>query len=181
MRFLDVEPISDLSPELSLIGAMLQDGTRKWREELGDVTEEQIVWQPGPNLHSIGAILLHIAEVEGYWIQEVILNRPFTLFELEQAGLEIIQYDVNWPKPPSQPLNWYIEMLDRVRAETLRALASMGDPVRRITLPNRKYEVTVRWILQHVLNHEAYHAGQAVLLKLLNESVQGLRSSNLST
>jgi uncharacterized damage-inducible protein DinB len=37
--------------------------------------------------------------------------------------------------------------------------------------PNRT--CTVRWILHHVIEHESYHLGQAVLLSLMRERMDG--------
>lgn len=60
----DVVPIHGLDLQVGLLLAALEDTTRKWREELGDVPEQNIIWQPFPHGHSIGAILLHMADVE---------------------------------------------------------------------------------------------------------------------
>jgi uncharacterized damage-inducible protein DinB len=40
------------------------------------------------------------------------------------------------------------------------------DPASLYAIPGRKYDFSLRWLLQHVITHEAYHGGQAALLKL---------------
>ena len=40
----------NLDPQIGILLAMMDDGTREWQEELGDVSEDQIVWQCAPNL-----------------------------------------------------------------------------------------------------------------------------------
>lgn len=156
----------NLDPQIGILLAMMDDGTREWQEELGDVSEDQIVWQCAPNLHSIGALLLHIAEVEGWWIQTVCAGKPFELAELAAAGIEIDQYGSRWPAPPPRHQSWYYEILARVRAATREAVSGL-DPSSMRTFGSSKNEYSVLWILTHVLNHEAYHGGQAVLLKAL--------------
>jgi hypothetical protein len=59
------------SPDIGLLAASLQNATREWRQELGEVDEEAIVWQPVPDMHSIGALILHIVDVEAWWIESV--------------------------------------------------------------------------------------------------------------
>ena len=71
MKRYDVPPAERMNREVGLLLAMLDDGTREWRGELGDVPDEAVVWQPFPNGHSIGAVILHIAAVEVHWLHRV--------------------------------------------------------------------------------------------------------------
>ena len=75
MKRIDVPPVEGLNPEVGLLLAMLDDGTREWRGELGEVPEEAAVWQPFPNGHSIGAVILHVAGVEAFWLHQVAAGR----------------------------------------------------------------------------------------------------------
>jgi uncharacterized damage-inducible protein DinB len=144
--------------------ATLQDGSREWREELGNPDPKHIVWQAVPNGHSIGALLLHIAEVEVYWIEQVCLGREI---DPEEAKLymsdEIDQDNGMWPTPPEKPISYYFDILDRVRARTLESVKDFepSDTVRERRGGNT---VTLGWILAHVVEHDSYHGGQAVLM-----------------
>jgi uncharacterized damage-inducible protein DinB len=71
---------------------------------------------------------------------------------------------VQWPAPPRQPLAWYLEQHDRIRARTHEILADFNDPAQEFQRKNDR--VTLRWLLHHVIGHEAYHAGQVLLLAL---------------
>jgi hypothetical protein len=52
---------------------MLKQSTGEWRGMLGtDVTPEQISHQAYPGAHSIGAVLLHMADSEAIWTMEVL-------------------------------------------------------------------------------------------------------------
>lgn len=161
----DVLPLPGCHPEVGLLAASLIDGTREWRDELGKPTEDQIVWQARPGGHSIGAELLHIAEVEIWWIHHVIAGLPMDPAEMKLLMSEqIMQDDGAWPVPHRQPLAWYYERLDSVRERTLQLLPSFQDPTRMIHRDKMDMDFSVRWILSHVVQHEAYHGGQAVLL-----------------
>lgn len=163
----DVGPMPGYPAEIGTLLSALEDGTRHWRQELGDVSAEEIVWQPFPGGHSIGALLLHIADVEAYWIETVIAGRELSAEEQAELLSEVTdQYAVNWPVPPLEPFSYYVGILRRVRARTVETLKGFQDPA---DLRAGRNEYTVRWIVAHVLHHESYHAGQAVFLKLLRE------------
>lgn len=162
----DVAPVPGCHPEIGLLAASLADGTREWREELGEVSEEAVVWAARPGGHSIGAVLLHIAEVEIWWIHHVCGGQDMDPVEMELLMSEQIQqYEGDWPVPHRKPLDWYYERLDSVRERTMRLLPEFSDPARLIHREKWDEDLSVRWILSHVVQHEAYHGGQAVLLK----------------
>ncbi len=165
-----LRPDPSLPADVGLFLETLEDSTREWRGELGEVPIEAIVWQPFPGSHSIGGILLHIAEVEDHWINEMCLGEP-TPAELtaELLGDQTLVDDVSWPTPPAKPLSWYYEKLDEVRARTREAVRRMPPTDKVVKRPHWDFEVTLQWILGHVVGHDSYHGGQAVLLKLLWE------------
>jgi len=166
----DIEPRAGFEPDFGLLLAVLNDATRKWREELGDVSEEALRWQPHAGSHSIGAILLHIADVEAFWIEEICLGRERSAEELKQLlSEETEQYAGNWPTPPRMPLAEYYALQDKIRARTLESAREITPREYVLGKQGVDYILTSRWILHHVANHEAYHGGQAVLLKTLCE------------
>jgi len=169
MQRVDITPVPGVDVQVGLLLAVLEDVTKEWREELGDVSEEQIVYQPFPGGHSIGALILHIADVEVFWLYEVGASKERPAEELKTLlSEETQQYQVQWPVPPRQPLAWYFAQQDAVRERTRQAVLALNDPEhigRR-----RDWEFTLRWLLNHVISHEAYHGGQAVLLSLMQKA-----------
>lgn len=106
---IDVAPLAGLDIQVVLLLAALDNTTGEWREQLGDVPDEALIWQPFPGGHSIGVLLLHMADVEAYWLHEVAAGQERTSEELRALlSEEIRQYQVQWPTPPAQPLSWYI-------------------------------------------------------------------------
>ena len=163
----DVLPVPGAEVQIGLLRTMLDDGTRDWREELGEVSDEAVVWQPFPRAHSIGAIILHIADVEAYWLHQVGAGQARSDEELARLlSKETQQYDLSWPRPPAQPLSWFFAQHDEIRARTRQIVAAWDDPAH--VRPRKDAEFTRRWLLHHVLTHEAYHGGQAVLLSILH-------------
>lgn len=167
-RLYDVAPADGYPLEYGVLVASLQDGTREWRSELGDVSEEEIIWQPYERGHSIGAIILHMIDVEAFWIETAALGRERPAGEAEELlSDQIDQYGFDWVVPPKRPLSYYIELQDKVRARTLESIKDFPDPSTVITRDGWSASMTLRWILNHVINHEAYHGGQAVMLKAM--------------
>ena len=168
----DVVPVKAQSEEIGLLLALLEAGTQSMRRELGEVEEETLVWQPYPNSHSIGAILIHVAACEAGWLHLVAAGQetPMDLEERLMGGASIDQYGGLWPAPPRRPLSWYYAQHDEIRTRSLALLRALPDPDEvRTVVWSPNHRCTIRWILHHVIEHEAYHLGQAVLLSLMNE------------
>ena len=162
-------PIEDLlipeglHPELALLFGALQDSTREWRENLGEVNPAAMVWQPYPDGPSVGGVLLHMAAAETYWFSKFVERNELDASD-PAIGCDNVmdQFAVQWPTPPSEPLTWYLEILARHREWTLQSLVRNPDPTS--LHPCSHTQITLRWILSHIVQHDSYHGGQAVLL-----------------
>lgn len=163
----DAKPLPGYPEPYGLLCAILQDGTNEWRWELDrDLSEDAIVWQPAPGAHSVGAVILHIIEVEIFWFEQFVLGMPFTPEERKLTMSDEIDQDAGiWPVPPRQPISWYFELHDRIRARTLESIKKW--PAADSTKEHHGDQITMRWVFGHVIQHEAYHGGQAVLLQEL--------------
>jgi uncharacterized damage-inducible protein DinB len=164
---IDAEPLPGYEEPYGLLCAILQDGTNEWRGELDpDLSEDAVVWQPHPGMHSIGAIILHIIIVEIFWFERFVLDLPWDSEEVKVLMAEEIDVDApHWPEPPRRPISWYFELHDRIRARTLESIKKW--PAADSTREHDGRQRTMRWVLGHVIQHEAYHGGQAVLLNRL--------------
>jgi uncharacterized damage-inducible protein DinB len=164
---IDTKPLPGYQEPYGLLFAILQDGTNEWRWELDQqLREDTVVWQPHPGMHSIGAIILHIIAVEVFWFETFVLGLPVDPEETKLTMWDTTDVDAwSWPVPQRQPLSWYFELHDRIRARTLEGIKKWpaADTVKDLHGKPR----TMRWVLGHVIQHEAYHGGQAVLLNRL--------------
>jgi uncharacterized damage-inducible protein DinB len=164
---IDAIPLLGYLEPYGLLCAVLQDGTNEWRWELDqDLSEDAVVWQPFPGAHSIGAIILHIIGVEIFWFEKFALDCPTDPEEKKVLMVDEIDVDEwRWPEPPRQPISWYFELQNRIRARTLERIKEWPSPESSKELGG--HPRTMRWVLGHVIQHEAYHGGQAVLLNRL--------------
>ena len=159
----DATPLAGCQQDLGLLAAILQDGTREWRWELEGVTEDAIVWQPFPGGHSIGGLMFHIIEAEVYWVEMILKGMPEDEALMKEIMSSEIKVDeILWPTPPRKPISYFFELHDKVRARMLKHIETVQDPA--AVLNRKKDDVTVRWVLGHIIQHEAYHGGQIVLL-----------------
>lgn len=170
---IDAEPLPGYPEPYGLLCAILLDGTNEWRWEIDpELSEDAIVWQPYPGAHSIGATILHIIGTEVFWFERFVLQLPADAEERALLMSDEIDVDQwSWPVPPRKPLSWYFELHDRVRARTLEGIKRW--PPAETAREHHDRQVTMRWVLGHVIQHEAYHGGQAVLLSRLYQLKQG--------
>ncbi len=171
----DAAPLADYPAPYSQLCATLQDTTTEWRAELmrEELSPEAVTWRPRPGGQSIGAIMLHLIDVEVFWIEEAVLGRTPDPDEQKLLMVEETNVDQGiWPEPPAQPLSWYFALHDRIRTRTLASIKDWPAPDADIRLPGRDHRYTPRWVLGHVIQHEAYHGGQIVLLTDLWERMQ---------
>jgi len=160
---LDIVTLPSYPEPYATLLAMLQNARKEWLEELEEPSPEAIVWQPYPNGHSIGSILLHIASAEAYWIEMVCLGR-----ELDpERGKRLMSGEIDawngiWPTPPLEPLSYYLALMDEVRTQTLESVKSFGSA--EALVENDWGIFTLKFVLTHLISHDSYHGGQAVLL-----------------
>lgn len=158
----DVEAMEGFHPEIGILLTALVDSTREWREQLGNPGLVPLQWQPVPHSHSIGCLILHMIDCESYWFENVIGGHERDKAESELwLSDQVQQYDGKWPQAPAHGIEWYFAEQDRVRVRAMKSLKGR-DPV---TVYQRNgYTCTLRWIVSHVLQHDSYTGGQAVLM-----------------
>jgi len=162
MDHYDVRPLEGHHPETGLLLASLVDSTREWRENLESPSVEAVTWQPWPDSHSIGALILHIIDVESYWFETFAAKQERDPEETKLfLSEETQQYGGKWPAPPAEPLSWYFALHDRIRA---RAFDALRDIAPDTVFERKDFTCTLRWVVAHVVEHDSYHGGQAVLL-----------------
>ncbi|MEP6756320.1 MAG: DinB family protein [Chthonomonadales bacterium] len=164
----ELNPHPEMESQLAALFGSLEEATRDSRSDLLDMLADPkaITWQPFEDGHSVGTILLHIIDVEAWWISECGAGIPRTdeekkrfLSEETQQGKEI------WPTSPDMPIEWFFEQHDIIRKRSAKIVAKWIDQNQEISV--RDHVITTGWLLAHVTAHEAYHYGQSMLLLML--------------
>jgi uncharacterized damage-inducible protein DinB len=132
------------------------------------LTDEQARLTPTASTLSVGGLVKHVAFVERNWI-DIVLQRP--------GGQSVAAYAENFRLGENETLASVLARYDEAAKETESVIASIPDlntPVPKPTdVPWFPQEVTawsVRWVLLHLIQETARHAGHADIIR---ESIDG--------
>jgi len=188
-----IEPLPGFrSREVALFIAQMDDQNRRLSADTRGLAADALAWQPAPGMNTIGMLLAHIAIVEAFWTRLVLEDRTMPIDPHDVLGIGI-DGDGMPIKPDGRPsaalagrdLAFFDDLLARARAHIKQVAAGLEDRdlEREITRehpnpdtrePRSGGVVTVRWMLYHVLEHEASHYGQILLLRhMLSASAAG--------
>jgi uncharacterized damage-inducible protein DinB len=173
-RITTCDPVEGFTPQVGRYVAQMNEVRADLTQMLEGLTIEQIDWHPDENTESIGTMLLHIDAVEWSWIFEDIFGKPDTEYPSEWSEAMPIRLGV--PQVQGRQFRWYLDKLNTTRERTLEVLRGftdedlkrlVGESEPRPGQEKRSYLFTIDWIIWHIIDHEAWHAGQIELLKRL--------------
>jgi uncharacterized damage-inducible protein DinB len=120
--------------------------------------------------HSIGGLVLHIGEAEWFWIQMVVGGHQLTEEDRKQPYWDVLE-DVEVVARSGYTAEFCLREIEMIRNQTRDVLFTYNDKdLERIITFERKGKTTeysLRWILHHLIDHEAQHKGQIFMLKRL--------------
>jgi len=128
------------------------------------LTPQQLRTAPSASALSVGGLLKHVAAVERSWLATV-LGQPSTRPE-DESDFVLTDEDT---------LDSLVADYDAAAADTERIVAGadLGQPV---SIPNVDAGWTVRWVLLHLIEETARHAGHADIVR---ESIDGATTFEL--
>lgn len=149
-------------------------GMEEVRAQLGEAVAEMSSEQIGrlavPGAHSIAALILHIGEAEWYWMQCVISGKKVSN-EIRNSPYWDVLEDPTGISQKNYSAEFCLNEIRKIRQQTYETLASFNDSqLDNVFTFERKGETTelsLRWILHHLVDHEAQHKGQILMLKRL--------------
>ncbi|MFZ5817802.1 MAG: DinB family protein [Bacillota bacterium] len=164
MRY-DLVPDPAMAPTVGLLHAMLEDAHGRLRELVGDMAQEEYDYKgPSGQLNSASQLVRHLVYVDIRWLYRIrgesippAVEARFGPFRDEQGRLPASR-----GRSPAEMLAEYGEVKEQLRA-ACRGLTD-GDLDRRYIVSNGA-EVTLRWGLWHLGDHNLFHQGQITWLK----------------
>jgi uncharacterized damage-inducible protein DinB len=135
------------------------------------LTDEQLRATPCASQLSVGGLIKHVAKCERGWI-DTVLQRDRGL-SMEEAQAE---YETDFQLVAGETIDDVFALYDDVAAETERVIASMPDLDRPVPVPPAPWYPddldawSVRWVLLHLIEETARHAGHADIVR---EAVDG--------
>ncbi|MGH3759090.1 DinB family protein [Actinophytocola sp.] len=131
------------------------------------LTEEQLRLVPSASALSVGGLLKHVAHTERGWTDRI-GSKPRT------GSVE--EYGAEFRMTPDDSLESLLAAYDRVAAHTEEVVAGVADLGQAVPVPDEPWfskdveAWSVRWILLHLIEETARHAGHADIVR---ESIDG--------
>jgi uncharacterized damage-inducible protein DinB len=131
------------------------------------LTDEQAWAAPAASALSVGGLIKHVAFAERSWV-ETVLQQPRRPREYYEQGFR---------REPGETLGTVLELYAQVAKETEAVIAEIGDLGQAVPVPKgvpwfpADVEAwSVRWVLLHLIEETARHAGHADIVR---ESLDG--------
>jgi uncharacterized damage-inducible protein DinB len=115
---------------------------------------EAFDWVPGPEMNSLGVLVMHLTGSERYWVGDVVKGDPS--FRNREAEFQAKGMD-------AAALKQRVSDLDAYEAKVFDTL-QLRDLDSWKVAPRDGRKVTVAWALLHALEHTAVHVGHIEIL-----------------
>lgn len=169
--------ISALASQLDLL-------LRSVTARVKDASVAELEWQLRPGINTCGMLLAHMALSETFWIQAGArgIDSDDVVDKIVRATLGLGINDDGMPLPPDgihppalagKTAADYLELLRRARQATEATLSGWDDADLERTVVVDGRAITLLWIVSHIINHFAQHAGQIALLTSLRRASAG--------
>ena len=137
------------------------------------LSEEQARRQPTESALSLGGLIKHLADAERDWADRIAGVPP--------KGGSFEDYQATFVLADDETLAGVLQDYEAVSARTDDVVQGVDDLGRRVRLPEAPWfpdpeNCTVRWILLHLIEETARHAGHADVIR---ESLDGALSGPL--
>jgi uncharacterized damage-inducible protein DinB len=162
-----LESAPGVSPAIGFYLAGMQEIRAQVEKLAGDLTPEELCARPIPGFNCIGALLLHVAENDFWWIQSLAGGVEMT-GEIEKQVYWDILDDEDFASR-GYTSEFCLAEMARISKGSKEALGKFSDEDLETLFAfdgrTSRVEVSLRWILHHLIDHEAHHKGQIALIK----------------
>ena len=166
--------VAGFSTDIGFYLSGMEEVRKQLREAVAEMSDEQISRPAIPGAHSIAALVLHIGEAEWYWMQSVVSGHQVT-DEIRNSPYWDVLKDPKRFSERSHSAEFCLNEIKKIRQQTFETLAAFDDAqLDRVFSHARKgetYDLSRRWILHHLIDHEAQHKGQILMLKRLSDKL----------
>jgi uncharacterized damage-inducible protein DinB len=163
-------PAEGFSSSIGFYLSGMEEVRGQLREAVTGLTDEKFSRPAFVGAHSIGALVMHIGEAEWWWMQCVVLGHELTEKDRHAPFWDVLKSPDAFSSK-GHTAEFCLQEIEKIRQQTRELLASFNDEdLERIISFERggqRYEHNLRWILHHLIDHEAQHKGQILMLKRL--------------
>ena len=155
--------------QVELLKWMLEDLRKVKLAGVNHLTKEQLFKPPIEGEYPIGSYLMHFCEADIGWLETISGNIQSD--EIKKRAYYGTWYD-SGPDydPPKEPIevNEYLEVMQLTRKNFLEYVSSLKDSDLEEIITRKRGDTvksySKKWIIYHILEHEAHTRGQIFLL-----------------
>lgn len=174
-----LSPPDNVSREIGFYFAGMEEVREQLREAVEGMSDDHIGSPAILGANAIGALVLHIGEAEWYWMRCVISGDKVTDEIRQSPYWDVLLEDPKSFSAKSYSAEFCLNEIKKIRQQTYKTLAAFTDSqldrVFSFERSGETYELSLRWILHHLIDHEGQHKGQILMLKRL----QGVEKEGL--
>lgn len=161
--------LEGFSNDLGFCLSAMEEVRQQLHEAVIEMPADQICRLAIPGAHSIAALVLHIGEAEWYWIQHIFSGHP--LSEVRNAPYWDVLKEPSSFAAKNYAAEFCFDEIKKIRQQTFDTLTTFDDSrldeVFAYEKDGESIDLTLRWILHHLIDHESQHKGQILMLKRL--------------
>ena len=163
-------PAPGVTPGIGFYLSGMEEVREQVRKAVENLSGQNLTRPAFLGAHATGALTLHIGEAEWWWIQCVVSGHELTDADRQAPYWDVLE-DPESFESKGYTAEFCLQEIDKIRILTKESLASFKDnDLERIfsfERGDKTHEHSLRWILHHLIDHEAQHKGQIMLLKRL--------------
>ncbi|WP_377889613.1 DinB family protein [Alkalihalobacillus sp. R86527] len=115
---------------------------------------------------TVAGYLLHIAQIELWWVKNALMGEQVTEDEKERFFFKEEQVI---SAPEEKDLSWFLARLAEVREMCRKFYNNLSDvdyrkPGPEVEINGEVHAYSPEWVISHLIDHEAYHRGQAAMV-----------------
>jgi uncharacterized damage-inducible protein DinB len=173
-----LDSVSGFTTEIGFYLSGMEEVREQLREAVQGMSDDHLGRPAISDAHAIGALVLHIGEAEWYWMQCVVSGQEVNN-EIRCAPYWDVLKEPQSFSGKHYSAEFCLNEIKKIREQTHETLAAFSDSdlerIFSIERGGETHERSLRWILHHLIDHEAQHKGQILMLKRL----QGLKNEGL--
>lgn len=163
-------PHPGLTTEIGYYLSGMEEVRGQVRDAVKNMTVEQLGQPAFLGAHPIGALVLHIGEAEWWWMQCNVAGHQLTDEDKQSPCWDVLEEPNEFARR-GYTAEFCLEQVENIRNQTRELLFNYSDKdLEKIVTFERHGAMrdhSLRWILHHLIDHEAQHKGQILMLKRL--------------
>ena len=158
----EMKSVEGYSLQIGMMVYMLEDLKSRITEQVKDLDPSQTDFLYDADANSIGALVMHLVSTELYYQMATLESVSWT--EDEQMLLSLAGELNGETKKILQgkPIQYYLDLWDKVREQTLTGLKTKDDTW---FASNLEEGINYHYVWYHVMEHSANHMGQIATIK----------------